>query len=151
MSQRFSQGGTDASGKGKPPCSFPNGEIAEPIQVRLLLVDDDTDATEALADILSCRGYEVAIADNGVQALQSLQHGPPPDVLILDLSMPFMNGWELIRELGKSRELATIPVIVVSALGHLQSVSAHARLSKPIDLEALLRILGNLVKPSPGV
>jgi CheY-like chemotaxis protein len=149
MNRRFSQSGINAAAK-QASSRFPtNGETAHPAQPRLLLVDDDTDSTEALADLLSYRGYQVAIADNGVQALQRLRHDPHPDVLILDLSMPFMNGWELIRELGRSNELATIPVIVVSALAHTHNVPAHARLSKPVDLEALLRILGTLVKPSP--
>jgi CheY-like chemotaxis protein len=148
MSERFSQSGADSNARGKPSRLSTNGGIAQRSQTRLLLVDDDTDATEALADILSHRGYEVAIANNGLQALQRLKLAQRPDVLILDLSMPLMSGWELIRELGKSRELASIPVIVVSALAHTHSVPAHAMLLKPLDLEALLAVLETLVKPS---
>lgn len=119
-----------------------------PAQIRLLLVDDDFDAVEALSDLLSYRGYEVATANNGVQALQSLARPPLPDVLILDLSMPFMNGWELMRELSKDRDLAVIPVIIVSALAHVPGVNvpAQAVLSKPLDFDALLCVIGKLKK-----
>ena len=117
---------------------------------RLLIVDDDTDAVEALSDLLAYRGYEVATAHNGVEALKILAHRPLPDVLVLDLSMPFMNGWELMRELSKSRELAEIPVIVVSALAHTQEVSARAIIAKPVDVEVLLSTIATLAKPAPA-
>jgi CheY-like chemotaxis protein len=112
-------------------------------------VDDDLDAGEALADLLAYRGYAVASARNGVEALKHLAVRPLPDVLILDLSMPFMNGWELMSELGKSRELAEIPVIVVSALAPAQCVTAQAIMSKPLDVEALLGVIATLVSASP--
>jgi CheY-like chemotaxis protein len=116
---------------------------------RLLIVDDDTDAVEALSDLLAYRGYEVATAHNGVEALKRLAERPLPEVLVLDLSMPFMNGWELMRELSKSRELADIPVIVVSALAHAQDVSARAIIAKPLDVELLLNTIATLAKPAP--
>jgi CheY-like chemotaxis protein len=117
---------------------------------RLLIVDDDTDAVEALSDLLAYRGYDVTTACNGVEALQRLAELPLPHVLVLDLSMPFMNGWELIGELSKSRELAEIPVIVVSALAHTQDVPARAIIAKPLDVEVLLNIIGTLGEPPPG-
>ena len=124
-----------------------NAKAVSP-HTRLLLVDDDFDAVEALSDLLTYRGYEVAAAYNGLQALQSLALPPLPDVLILDLSMPFMNGWELMRELGKNHDLAVIPVIVVSGLAPAAGVNlqANAVLSKPLDVEALLSVIGKLRK-----
>jgi len=129
--------------------SSATGKISS-TQIRLLIVDDDTDAVEALSDLLAYRGYEVAAAHNGVEALKRLAERPLPDALVLDLSMPFMNGWELMRELSKSRELAEIPVIVVSALAHTQQVSAHAIIAKPLDVEVLLNVIATLAKTAPA-
>jgi CheY-like chemotaxis protein len=118
--------------------------------VRLLLVDDDEDAVEALSDLLAYYGYEIATAYNGIEALKRLAERPLPDVLVLDLSMPFMDGWELMRELSKSSELAEIPVIVVSALAHIQHVSANAIIVKPLDVKVLLNAIAALIKPAPA-
>ncbi|MGA2411641.1 MAG: response regulator, partial [Candidatus Binataceae bacterium] len=106
----------------------------------MLLVDDDADVVEALTDILDGEGYEVEPANDGLSALVYLESHELPDIMILDLFMPNMNGWDLLRALRNNREWAKIPIIVVSAFAHAQEVEAvaDAVLSKPVDLDALL-------------
>ena len=112
---------------------------------RVLVVDDDADAAEALVDILEHSGYEAAAVHDGIQALKHLSAGRLPDLMILDLFMPHMNGWDLMQELKRSVELAKIPVIVVSAVACNAGILAEAVLSKPLDMDALLRIMLTLV------
>jgi CheY-like chemotaxis protein len=115
------------------------------ISHRVLVVDDDVDAAEALVDILEHSGYEAAAVHDGIQALKHLTSGTLPDVIILDLFMPHMNGWDLIQELKRTVELAKIPVIVVSAFAYNAGILADAVLSKPLDMDALLRLMLTLV------
>lgn len=115
------------------------------ISNRVLVVDDDVDAAEALVDILEHSGYEAAAVHNGIQALKYLTAGRLPDLIILDLFMPHMNGWDLMQELKRSIKLAKIPVIVVSAFAYNAGILADAVLSKPLDMDAMLRIMTTLV------
>lgn len=112
---------------------------------RVLVVDDDVDAAEALVDILTHSGYEAAAVHDGIQALQHLTTGRLPDLMILDLFMPHMNGWDLMQELKRRVELAKIPVIVVSAFAYNAGLLANAVLSKPLDMDALLQLMVTLV------
>jgi CheY-like chemotaxis protein len=113
---------------------------------RVLVVDDDTDAAEALVDILGHSGYEAAAVHDGKQALKHLKAEQLPNVMILDLFMPHMSGWDLMRELKRSAELSKIPIIVVSAFAYAPGIEADAVLSKPLDMEALLSTITELVK-----
>src|SRR5271154_794688 len=112
---------------------------------RVLVVDDDTDAAEALVDILGHSGYEADAVNDGKQALRYLKTEQLPDVMILDLFMPHMNGWDLMRELKRRAELAHIPIIVVSAFAYAPGIEADAVLSKPVNMEALLSTMIELV------
>ena len=109
------------------------------------MVDDDTDAAEALVDILGHNGYEAAAVHNGIEALGHLKDERLPDVMIVDLFMPQMTGWDLIRELKRNGDLARIPIIVVSAFAYTAAVTADAMLSKPLDMETLLNTMLTLV------
>jgi len=112
---------------------------------RVLVVDDDTDAAGALVEILGYSGYEAAAVYDGKQALRHLEAEQIPDVMILDLFMPHMNGWDLMRELKRRVELARIPIIVVSAFAYAPGIEADAVLSKPVDIKALLSTIIELV------
>ena len=89
---------------------------------------------------LELEGYQVEVAANGRQALERLTAGMHPCVILLDLMMPVMDGWQFRREQVRSPELAEIPVIVVSAAGRdrIAEIDANAYLTKPVDLEQLL-------------
>jgi len=106
----------------------------------ILVVDDDRGAMEALSDILEYEGYHVQRAQNGLQALEQLKENRPrPDLIILDLLMPVMDGWEFRIRQREDAELAKIPVLVVTAIGATAGIDAAGVLHKPVDVDALLR------------
>jgi CheY-like chemotaxis protein len=110
----------------------------------VLVVEDDADIRYLLHDVLDEDGYRVKLAQHGAQALDLLHRGPPPKLILLDLSMPVMDGWEMRRQMLEHPEWADIPVIVISALGDRDSqrLQVDASLAKPVDL----RHLSGLVK-----
>ena len=104
----------------------------------VLVVDDDIEIRETLTHLLEVEGYTVLGAANGVQALAQLRAGHP-NVMLLDLMMPVMSGWEVIEELRESGEITNIPIIVISAMC---APDARACLRKPVDLNELLTLVG---------
>ena len=106
----------------------------------VFVVEDDVDTRDMLGRFLELEGFEVELASNGKQALERLSAGVHPCVILLDLMMPVMDGWQFRREQVRDRELAEIPVIVVSAAGRerIAEIDANAYLTKPVDLEQLL-------------
>jgi CheY-like chemotaxis protein len=107
----------------------------------IFIVEDDVDTREMLGRFLELEGYVVETAANGRQALERLTGGVRACVILLDLMMPVMDGWQFRREQVRNQKLAHIPVIVVSAAGRerLQQIEANAYLSKPVDLDELLK------------
>ena len=106
----------------------------------ILVVDDDRGAMEALSDILEYEGYHVQRAQNGLQALEYLQSTRPcPNLIVLDLLMPVMDGWEFRMRQKQNPDLAKIPVLVVTAIGATAGIDAVSVLRKPVDIDALLR------------
>jgi CheY-like chemotaxis protein len=81
----------------------------------VLIVDDDLDILEALAELLESEGYAVTTVTDGQAALSCLRGGLRPCVILLDLMMPGMNGWDFRAEQMKDAELRDIPVVVVTA------------------------------------
>ena len=106
----------------------------------VFIVEDDVDTREMLGRFLELEGYRVESAANGKLALERLDAGAPACVILLDLMMPVMDGWQFRREQAQHAALADIPVIVVSAAGRdrIQQIDADAYLSKPVDLDELL-------------
>ena len=122
-----------------PRRSVPEGRA----RTRILVVEDDDDVRSAVCESLDAEGYEVIAAANGVQALERLRSGAPPRLIVLDLMMPMMNGWQFRTAQRADPAFAGIPVIVMSAVGgdHVEAVqplAAVAFLRKPFDLDTLL-------------
>jgi CheY-like chemotaxis protein len=118
--------------------------VCVPPLKRILVVDDDPDIRETLAELLREEGYAVISASHGREALCALELEPRPDLILLDLMMPVMDGWQFRREQTKDPEISSIPVVVISATGRDDVVSAlgAARfLKKPINLEQLLSVV----------
>ncbi len=111
----------------------------------VLVVDDNVDAVDALAQILEFEGYVVATAYDGREALEYLRDHPAPQLIVLDLMMPIMNGWELRSELAKVPALAKVPIVVMTALAQAAQIEADAIVAKPIDLKRLLLIMNRLL------
>ena len=108
---------------------------------RVLVVDDDADIRETVRLILADEGYEVDDAADGSAALAQLRSGARPDVILLDLMMPVMNGWQFREAQQADPLLAAIPIIVISADARLrdQATQFGGRfLAKPVDIESLL-------------
>ena len=106
----------------------------------VFIVEDDLDTREMLARFLELEGFAVESAENGKMALERLGRGTRACVILLDLMMPVMDGWQFRQAQIQDQELAKIPVIVVSAAGRerIERIDADAYLSKPVDLEELL-------------
>jgi CheY-like chemotaxis protein len=106
----------------------------------ILVVDDDRGAMEALSDILEYEGYHVERARNGLEGLQYLRNAQPrPNLVILDLLMPVMDGWEFRMRQKEDPELKDIPVLVVTAISATAGIDAVKILHKPIDINELLK------------
>jgi CheY-like chemotaxis protein len=109
---------------------------------RVLIVDDDYGIRDALGQILVDEGHQVASASNGREALDRLRQGDRPCVILLDLMMPVMNGWEFIDRQRHDEELAVVPVVVISADARVSekatALGVSGFLEKPIDLDRLL-------------
>jgi CheY-like chemotaxis protein len=106
----------------------------------VFVVEDDVDTRDMVGRFLELEGFRVELASNGKQALERLNAGVHPCVILLDLMMPVMDGWQFRRQQVLDHNLAEIPVIVVSAAGkdRIADIDANAYLSKPVDLEQLL-------------
>ena len=123
---------------------------------RVLVVDADPDLRETVADLLAGAGYQVETAENGAIALDLLARSTElPDLILLDMMMPVMDGWDFSEEKRKVSELADIPVIVFSAHADIaeaaRAVHAVASLRKPLRLKTLLdAIASHLPRPIPS-
>ncbi len=112
-------------------------------RTRILLVDDDGDLRRSLGEALEEAGYTVTITANGQDALEALRRPPLPHVILLDLLMPVMNGWQFCTAKKADPATAPIPVIAMSA-----AVSSDPRspyyievddfIAKPLELDELL-------------
>jgi CheY-like chemotaxis protein len=115
----------------------------------VMVVEDDLDTREMLSRFLELEGYRVETASNGRQALDQLTDGSRACVIVLDLMMPVMDGWQFRREQVRDAALSRIPVIVVSAAGRdrIERIDANEVLSKPVDLDELLARVSQYCRP----
>lgn len=108
----------------------------------ILIVDDEEDIREALRDVFEEEGYVVTTATNGREAIDVLQGATKPNVILLDLMMPVMNGAEFIQHKKNAKELDAIPVIVMSADAKTRQkameLGVQDHLRKPVELDDLL-------------
>lgn len=108
----------------------------------VMLVEDDPDIRAMVTQLLELEGYRVVCTANGEDALEALRRGARPFLILLDLMMPVMNGWQFRAEQARDQSLARFPVVVISGDGRgvdrTSPVRPTAFLKKPIDLEVLL-------------
>lgn len=122
--------------QGAPPTAEPNG--SKPEQGRILVVDDYLVNRQKLARLLAQLGHTVTLAEHGRQALDIIAQAPP-DLMLLDILMPEMDGYQVLAHLKQHNMLRNLPVIVVSALDEMESVikciemGAEDYLPKPFD------------------
>jgi CheY-like chemotaxis protein len=114
---------------------------------RVLVVEDHNDSREMLEEFLSQEGFSVESAVNGLQALERLLSPlPRPDVVLLDLMMPVMTGWDLMARVEHEPSLRGLSVVVVSGAGATGPVPRGiiASIPKPLDLNVLMETLERL-------
>jgi CheY-like chemotaxis protein len=111
---------------------------------RVMVVDDDTDASEMVSAALVSEGYLVQIANNGKEALAQIHEGPLPMAVLLDLNMPVMNGREFLAAIRDDAVLAQIPVVVISADVRATPKGAIRAFRKPLVLQKLLDLLDTM-------
>jgi len=87
-------------------------------QSPILFIEDDESVREVIGGLLEAAGYEVATARNGREALEYLQGPVVPRLILLDLLMPVMNGWQFLAEQQRDPRLADLPVVVLTGADH---------------------------------
>lgn len=107
----------------------------------VLIVDDDDDVRETLRACLEEEGFAVRTARNGLEAFAQLSAGTPPGLILLDLMMPEMNGWEVLERLRSDQERAAIPVAVMSGSHRGEVRTANYIVPKPFDLVAMIDLV----------
>lgn len=110
---------------------------------RILVIEDDTSIRELLVELLESEGYSVASAVNGLEGLKYLENEAPPDLILIDLMMPVMDGYSFRTEQLKHDSWSQIPTVVMSAEANakekMKSYNVTAFLSKPVELETILK------------
>jgi len=112
----------------------------------VLIVDDDPDLLDVTSFVIENEGIVVETARNGQEALALLRAGRLPELVLLDLMMPMMNGWEFLEEVAKDPLLQAMPIVVLTAAERREVPGATQVLSKPVDLAALLRVVERYVR-----
>lgn len=118
---------------------------------RVLIVEDFADSRDMYVEFLAGNGFEVSEAEDGIAALQSIE-GSIPDVVVLDIALPKLDGLSVLRQLRADQRYATLPVLTLSAsLGadyhHIaMAAGATVALEKPCLPEELLEAVQNALK-----
>jgi CheY-like chemotaxis protein len=123
--------------------------MIDPAAETILVVDDDSDAREALGELLTQHGYTVACAENGLAALDEIRkRRVSPALILLDLSMPVMDGRTFLRRAREDCHIKNVPIVVTTADLWAQPSGADAILTKPLKVESLLCTVRRFVKPA---
>lgn len=124
-------------------------------QKTILLVEDEAPARMALQDLIEAHGYRVVAAGGGIEALVMLRDNPPPDLIVSDLVMGLMSGWELNERQQIDYRLQDVPLILVSGVPdlqyHAEALGAAAYFSKPVEAGELLETIDRILFRQPAV
>jgi two-component system response regulator CpxR len=118
----------------------------------ILLAEDDLDIRDILQELLEENGYDVIPARTGKQALDFLSMDPrsPPHIVILDLMMPIVTGWQVLEVLQRDPAYAKVSVVVVTAASQDRPTGVAAFIRKPFRIEALLETVQRLESGNPA-
>jgi CheY-like chemotaxis protein len=121
--------------------------------ITVMVVDDEKDPRESVCEWLSAKGYAVVPARDGADALRQLRasDGHKPDVILLDLMMPVMNGWQFREQQTQDPQLASIPVVVITANRDTRGIQADDTLFKPLNPEHLLEVVERFCATEPSL
>jgi CheY-like chemotaxis protein len=112
----------------------------------VLLVEDDAGIRDALAELLNEKGVRTWRARDGREAVRRLRSRKRPCLVLLDLMMSGMNGWEFLEIHREDKKLSSIPLVLVTAWVDTDRAQARALISKPIDASRLLRTVRKILK-----
>jgi CheY-like chemotaxis protein len=115
---------------------------------RILLVEDDELIRRAIEMVLEWEGYQVDCAANGQEALDYLRAGNQPCLILLDLMMPVLDGEQFREEQSRDPDLASIPVIIVSAASFADAIKAARHIRKPFEVQELLDAIHQQITPA---
>jgi two-component system chemotaxis response regulator CheY len=104
----------------------------------ILIVEDDADLREAVAELLQDHGYGTCQVANGVEALEVLRERSSACLMLLDLMMPVMNGWELLARIEEGAVSPVPDVVIMTALEMAPRTGGRKVLLKPLNIEQLL-------------
>jgi CheY-like chemotaxis protein len=107
----------------------------------VFVIDDEQDLLDVTSFVLESEGYRVQTARNGAEALSLLCSGSRPELVLLDMMMPVMNGWEFLEAISRIPTFRNIPIVVMTAAGSIGVPGATAVLRKPFDLGALVDVV----------
>jgi CheY-like chemotaxis protein len=112
--------------------------MSEP-KTTVLIIDDEPGVRGALEKLLTRSGYGVRLAADGREALELVTSGPPPDLIVLDLMMPVMTGFEVLSAMRVNERWSKIPVIVLTGTGGYSAdhLGVAATLEKPFDIQQI--------------
>ena len=122
---------------------------------KILLVDDEPDIRFLTKRMLERQGYSVAEAEDGETALRMLQE-ERPDLVLLDVRMPGLNGWEVCRRIKADEETKSIPVVMFTVrtseedMLRSREYGADAHINKPFDRDELLRLVEKMLRGAAG-
>ncbi len=105
----------------------------------ILVVEDHDDSRQLLVDVLQASGYQTREARHGREALAVLAEHPDVGMVLLDLNMPVMSGWEVLKEIEVNPQWCQLPVALVTAMAGRDLPAGYTVVAKPLDFDALLR------------
>ncbi len=122
---------------------------------RIMIVDDDNSLRDLVKNLLGQEGFEVVEAKDGLDCLEQLLEGERPDLILLDIMMPKMDGWDVSRKIKENEVLGDIPICMLTAktttmdaLVSLESAHAEWHLNKPVTKKVLLDTVNWLLAES---
>jgi CheY-like chemotaxis protein len=123
----------------------------QPRSLRVLVVDDQPTNTMVLASLLSKRGYETCAVNDSRQVLRTVREFEP-EMILLDIAMPYMDGYEVARRIRRDPGLKDVPIIAVTTFCHAEhnrraeAAGIEYQLRKPCDLESLTTLMDCVVR-----
>lgn len=118
--------------------THPENNAGNPRMSRVLVVDDDEAVRIVVETVLRADGHDVATAEDGETALGLLGREPPPTLVLLDLMLPRLSGWDVLQAMAQQPELAGVPVLVITGFDDPGTLPEHCHvLHKPIEADLL--------------
>ncbi|HET6649520.1 MAG TPA: response regulator [Candidatus Limnocylindria bacterium] len=120
----------------------------------ILVVEDDADLRSVEAEVLGAEGFDVRTAADGIEALEAIDTAGTPALILLDLRMPRLNGWDLAARLRSNDRLQRVPIVVVAAhyaiAQEAATIGARAWLHKPVSIDHLLSVVRRVFGEPPS-